>query len=320
MKIVALNRLIWNDKEKEIYDELKNLGDVTYYEKTGDDQVIDRVGGADAVIVTEALMDAYVMDRLKTLRYIGISATGFNRVDVGAALQRKIVVTNIPAYATESVSQMAIAVLLQLTCKLELYSDEVKKGNWKQTTPKCYSVNPFMELMGKTMGIVGYGKIGRRIGKIAKAFGMNIIAADNYVSQTPDATQVGLDELFRSSDVICLSCNLTPENEGIISKSTLSLMKPSAYLINPARGRLVVEKDLAEALNNGLIAGYGTDVLSKEPPDPDNPLLNARNCIITPHIYTATSDCRERLARTTVNNVKAFAEGRPENIVSVGRY
>jgi glycerate dehydrogenase len=255
---------------------------------------------------------------LPKLKFISVLATGYNIVDIEAARDRNIPVSNVPEYSTRSVAQMAIALLLELTLHVGHHSDSVHAGRWTACKDFSYQDYPQIELDGLTMGIIGLGRIGNAVAGLAKAFGMRVVAYSRSCDFTPDtdAECVDLDTLFRQSDVVSLHCPLTPETQGIINAAHLSLMKSSAFLINTSRGGLVVEQDLADALNSGRIAGAGVDVLSVEPPPADNPLLTARNCIITPHHAWATGAARKRLLDETVANIEAFMRGEPQNVVN----
>jgi glycerate dehydrogenase len=251
------------------------------------------------------------MERLPDLRYIGVLATGYDVVDAKAARERGIAVTNVPTYGTHSVAQFTFALLLELCHHVQRHAEDVRSGGWSRNPDWSYHVAPLMELAGKKMGIVGYGRIGRQVGAVAEAFGMTVIAHD---PMQPDSAP--LERVLREADVISLHCPLTPDNRGLINAARLATMKPSAFLINTARGPLVVETDLAVALEQGRIAGAALDVVSKEPIAPDNPLLKAPNCLLTPHIAWATREARARLMGVAVDNVRAFLGGQPINVVN----
>ncbi|HEY5562638.1 MAG TPA: D-2-hydroxyacid dehydrogenase [Clostridiaceae bacterium] len=317
MKIVVLDGYTLNPGDLS-WDGLKELGEVEIYESTLSEQVIERSKGADIIFTNKTPLGENIFSQLKELKYIGVLATGYNVVDVEAARNRGIVVTNIPTYGTTSVSQMTFALLLELCHHVQNHSNAVHKGDWANSRDFCFWNYPLIELQGKTMGIVGLGRIGQLTADIASAFGMNIIAFDSFKSDQVNRKNfkwVELDELLSESDVVSLHCPLFPETKGIINKENLKKMKSSAFLINTSRGPLIVEEDLAEALNCGVIAGAALDVLSVEPPKSDNPLLKAKNCIITPHISWATKDARARLMEIAVVNLKAFVKGKPVNIV-----
>jgi glycerate dehydrogenase len=299
------------------WDGLKTLGPCQIYDRTGPAQVVERAAGAQIVLTNKTVLSREAIAQLPGLRYIGVLATGYNVVDVAAAKQRGICVTNVPAYGTPSVAQMVFAHLLHFTQHVSEHSQSVHQGDWSRSPDFCYWNYPLVELAGLTMGIVGLGRIGRQTAQIALAFGMKVIYFD--VTPPPDvppeAAAVDLDTLFRSSDVISLHCPLTPENRGFINRQRLEMMKPTALLINTSRGPLIDEPALAEALNRGRLAGAGLDVLCDEPPRPDNPLLHAQNCTITPHIAWATKAARQRLMDVAVSNVQAFLQGHPQNVV-----
>jgi glycerate dehydrogenase len=255
---------------------------------------------------------------LPDLKYIGVLATGYNIVDVAAARARGIVVSNIPTYGTSSVAQFAIALLLELCHHVGAHSEAVRNGEWSRSADWSFWKSPLVELAGKTMGIVGLGRIGRQTAAIAHALGMRVVAHDSLQNGVPDYpgfAWLPVDQLLAESDVVSLHCPLTPENKGMIDRQRLQAMKTSAFLLNTSRGPLVVDQDLADALNEDVIAGAGLDVLSVEPPLEGNPLLKARNCIVTPHIAWATLEARARLLAIAVENVKAFMAGLPQNVV-----
>lgn len=300
------------------WDEIRSLGSLTVYDRTTPEELPQRAGEAELLLTNKTVVDAASLDSLKRLRYIGVLATGHNVVDVGSALERGIVVTNVPAYSTPSVSQLIFAHLLELTSHVQLHSDGVHAGEWSRSPDFSYRVTPLIELADKTMGIVGSGRIGGSVARIAEAMGMRVIV--NSRTRPREAHHsvqwTSLEELLRRSDVVCLTCPLTAETKGMINRSSIALMKPTAFLINASRGPLVVEQELADALNEGRIAGAGLDVLSTEPPASDNPLLGVRNCTITPHIGWATREARERLLAVAAANIRAFLAGAPQNVVT----
>jgi glycerate dehydrogenase len=300
------------------WDALKAMGPCEVYDRTGPAQVVERASGARIVLTNKTVLTRETIARLPGLRYIGVLATGYNVVDTEAARQHGICVTNVPAYGTPSVAQMVFAHLLHFTQHVAEHSQSVSRGGWSRSPDFCYWNYPLVELAGLTMGIVGLGRIGRQTAKLALAFGMKVIYCD--VTSLPavpeEMTAVDLDTLFRTSDVISLHCPLTQENRGFVSHQRLEKMKPTAFLINTSRGPLIDEPALTDALNRGRIAGAGLDVLCEEPPSPDNPLLHAPNCTITPHIAWATQAARQRLMDIAVVNVRAFLRGRPQNVVS----
>jgi glycerate dehydrogenase len=271
------------------------------------------------VLTNKTPLSKDTLGQLPKLRYIGVLATGYNCVDVTAAKELDITVTNVPTYGTASVAQFTFALLLELCHHVQHHSDAVHSGEWSKSKDWCFWLEPLMELAGKTMGVVGFGRIGRQVAKIADAMGMRVIAADNYQSEPPalgDFSWRPLEDLLTEADVISLHCPFTPETEGLIDAVRLKLVRPTAFLLNTSRGPLVVDCDLAEALNSGRLAGAALDVLSVEPPLDTNPLLSARNCLITPHIAWATREARAHLLKIAITNVKSFLDGKPTNRVA----
>jgi glycerate dehydrogenase len=255
---------------------------------------------------------------MTSLKYIGVLATGYNIVDTEAAKSNGIIVTNIPGYGTDSVAQLTFALLLELCHRVQCLSDSVMQGKWSQSVDFCYWDYPLVELSGKTMGIIWFGSIGRKVADIATVFGMNIIGNDKFQtdqSHRKNFRWADVNQLLEQSDVVSIHCPLFPETKGLINKEKLRMMKKSAFLLNTSRGPVIVDEDLAEALNNGTIAGAGIDVLSVEPPSKDNPLFAAKNCIITPHIAWATKEARTRLMDIAINNLLAYINGNPMNVV-----
>ncbi len=297
------------------WDGLAPLGTVTVYPRTTPEELVARCRDADAVITNKVAFDAAALAALPRLRYLGVTATGYNIVDTAAAAARGIVVTNVPTYGTDSVAQMTFALILELAHHVGHHARTVREGRWSAGTSFSYWDYPLLELAGLTLGIVGYGRIGRAVARLAAAFGMRPIAYDTAGESDGLAERVDLDAVFSRSDIVSLHCPLTPETGGIASARRIALMKPSAFFINASRGPLVDERALAEALDAGRIAGAGLDVLAAEPPSPDNPLLSANNCIITPHIAWATRAARGRLLAGGVENLRAFAAGTPTNVV-----
>jgi glycerate dehydrogenase len=299
------------------WDPLKTLGPCEVHDRTETTQVVERAAGAEIVLTNKTVLTRPALAQLPQLRYLGVLATGYNVVDLEAAQEQKICVTNVPAYGTPSVAQMVFAHLLHFTQHVSEHSRSVHHGDWSRSPDFCYWDYPLVELAGLTMGIVGLGRIGRQTARLALAFGMKVL----YFDVTPppvvpeEMAAVDLDTLFRTSDVISLHCPLTQENRGFVNRGRLAMMKPTAFLINTSRGPLIDEPALAEALNRGHLAGAGLDVLCQEPPEPDHPLLRARHCTITPHIAWATRAARQRLLDIAVANVRAFLQGRPQNVV-----
>jgi len=317
MNIVVLDGYTLNPGDLT-WNDLKALGTCTVYDRTPPEEVVSRAKEAEIALTNKTVLSADVIKQLPKLKYIGVLATGYNVVDIEAALDAGIPVTNVPAYSTPSVAQLVFAHLLNLAHHVGAHSETVKNGKWASNIDFCYWDTPLIELAGLTMGIIGFGRIGKATAKLALAFGMKVIAYDVVKpSSMPEGCQfVDLEDVFRSSDVVSLHCPLTPQTQYIINKECLELMKNTAFLINAGRGPLVDEQALAQALNNEVIAGAGLDVLSSEPPEKDNPLLKAKNCYITPHIAWATRSARQRLLKVVVDNVAAFLAGNPQNVVN----
>ncbi len=316
MKIVVLDAHAMNPGDLS-WDDLKKLGETDIYERSSEEETPSRIADADIVLTNKALLTKEIMDQAPMLRYIGVMATGYNVVNTNAARQNNIVVTNVPAYSTVSVAQLTFAIILELSVHAVMYAESVRKGDWVLSKDFSYQLVPIMELQDKTIGIVGLGQIGQAVAKIALAFGMKVIASHKHPERDKMEEVTFVDEAtcFRDADFVSLHCPLKEDNKQFVNRELLNLMKPSAFLINTSRGALVNEEDLADALNNGRIAGAGLDVLSTEPPASDNPLLKAKNCLITPHIGWATFEARSRLMQVVVNNVKAFIKGSPVNKV-----
>jgi len=317
MKIVVLDGAALNPGDLD-WGGLKSLGDCSVYARTVPDELLDRAAGAEVAITNKVPFNRTVIEQLPALHYVGVTATGYNVIDTDAAREHGIVVTNVPNYGTVSVAQMVFALLLELTQHVGDHSRVVRDGKWSRSDKFCFWDSSLVELDGLTLGIVGLGRIGRRVAELGKAFGMKVVAYDAVadISGNDGVAGVSLDDLFRRADVISLHCPLTPDTERLVNKERLAMVKKSAFLINTARGPLVDENALAEALNEGRLAGAGLDVLGMEPPLPDNPLLTARNCLITPHIAWATLASRGRLMKTTIENVRAFLAGAPKNVVN----
>lgn len=321
MKIVVLDGYVLNPGDLS-WDSLEKLGEVVVHGRTPADQIVERSLGADILLTNKTPLRAETLAKLPDLKYIGVLATGYDVVDVEAAKRQGVVVTNVPAYGNESVAQFVFALLLELCHRVGLHSDSVRQGDWSRSPEFSYWRTPLIELSGKTLGIVGMGRIGRRVAQLAEAFGMKVIAAGRPGSTAAASAggtairRVDLATLLRESDVVSLHCPLTAETQGMINHDALALMKPSAFLVNTARGKLIAEADLAAALNEGRIAGAALDVLSTEPPGGDNPLLTARNCVITPHIAWASLEARTRLLEIAVDNAARFIAGSPVNVVN----
>ena len=316
-KIVVLDGFTLNPGDLA-WSGLESLGKCEIYDRSSTEQVLPRAADAQIVITNKIVVSADLMAQLPDIEYVGVTATGYNVVDIEAARNRGIVVTNVPAYSTDSVAQLVFAHLLNLAHHVGHHAETVRSGRWTSSPDFCYWNTPLIELAGLTMGIIGFGRIGRATAKLAIAFGMNVIAYDIAPpNDMPNGCSlVELDNIFRTSDVISLHCPLTPQTERVVNKSRLGMMKPTAFLINTSRGPLVDEQALAQALNDQKIAGAGLDVLTSEPPEKGNPLIEAANCSITPHIAWVTRAARQRLLKVAVDNVAAFLTGNPQNVVS----
>ncbi|HLY59634.1 MAG TPA: D-2-hydroxyacid dehydrogenase [Terriglobia bacterium] len=317
MKIVVLDGHALNPGDLS-WADLERLGPTEIYDRTDQDLIFERICDAPVVLTNKTVLNGETMRRLPKLRYVGVIATGYNIVDMEAARDLHITVTYVPSYGTASVAQFTFALLLELCHRVGQHNQAVRSGGWSASKDWCFWQSPLVELAGKTMGLIGFGRIGRQVAKIADAMGMSVIATSVRGSEAPsfpDFRWASLDEILVQSDVVSLHCPLLPETEGLIDAKRLARMKRSAFLINTSRGRLVVEQDLANALNAERLAGAAVDVLSSEPPNPDNPLLAARNCIVTPHIAWATREARARLMASAIENVMAFLNGNSQNVV-----
>lgn len=317
MKIVALDGYAANPGDLS-WDELKALGECVIYDRTAPEEVLERAADAEVVLTNKVVITAEMMAALPQLKYIGVMATGYNIVDIDAARERGIIVTNIPSYSTDSVAQMVFAHILNIAQQVQHHSEAVHQGRWTSSKDFCFWDTPLIELRGKKIGIVGLGNTGYTTARIAIGFGMEVYA---YTSKSsfqlpPEIKKMELDQLFSECDVISLHCLLTDKTRELVNAARLKLMKPTAILINTGRGQLVNEQDLADALNNGQIYAAGLDVLSQEPPKADNPLLTARNCYITPHIAWASAAARERLMGILLDNLKGYIEGKVINNVA----
>lgn len=318
MKIVVLDGYTLNPGDNP-WTEIEKLGEFTCYDRTPAEKTIERAKDADILLTNKTPLIAETLEHLPNLKYISVLATGYNVVDNEAARAKNIPVSNVPVYGTDSVAQFVFALLLELCHHIALHNEAVNNLEWTGGPDFCFWKTPLIELTGRTMGLVGFGRIGRRTGQIANAFGMNVIAYDDFQDQAPDYGSfkwVQLDELFKGADVVSLHCPLTDDNTGFVNRDLIGFMKPDAMLINTARGGLINERDLADALNHNKIAGAAVDVVSAEPIREDNPLLKAKNCILTPHIAWATLSARKRLMQTTAENIAAFLEGQPINVVN----
>jgi glycerate dehydrogenase len=318
MKITVLDGHTLNPGDLN-WEGIESMGELVVYDRTPADLIQERCSGASIIFTNKTPLDEAFFKQNPEVKYVGILATGYNIVDIEAARDHGVVVTNVPGYGTPSVAQMTFALILELCNRVQRHSDSVMDGRWSASDDFCYWDFPLVELNGKTIGIVGFGSIGRKVGDIAAAFGMNILASDQLQTDQSHRDHFkwsDIPQLLSASDIVTLHCPLTPETKGMINKKSLGLMKSTSFLINTSRGPLIVEQDLADALNQGKIAGAGLDVLGVEPPTPENPLLSARNCLITPHIAWASMEARKRLMDIVVNNLKEFLNGRIVNRVN----
>jgi glycerate dehydrogenase len=318
MKIVVLDGYTLNPGDLS-WDKLFNLGEVVLHDRTPADKIKERSLDADVLITNKTPLTEETINDLPHLKYIGVLATGYNIVDTSAAKRRNIIVTNVPSYSTMSVAQLTFALLLELCHHVQKHSDSVMEGKWAESVDFCNWDFPLIELSGKTLGIIGFGNIGKKVADIATVFGMNIIAASRHEtdqSERKNFRWAEINEVLAQADIVSIHCPLLPETKGLINADSLKRMKRSAFLLNTSRGPVVVEPDLADALNNGIIACAAIDVLSIEPPLKDNPLFKAKNCLITPHIAWATKEARGRLMDIAVNNLAAFINGKRVNVVN----
>lgn len=316
MKIVVLDGFALNPGDLS-WRRLEEIGICDIYDRTSPNEVLDRSEGAEILITNKVVLSIALIDQLPLLKYIGVTATGYNVVDIKAAADRGIVVTNIPAYSTNSVAQLVFSHILNVANRVELHATSVRNGEWTTCPDFSYAKSPQVELAGKTLGIIGFGQIGRRVAEIAMAFGMKVIFQNRSVkTDVPEGMkQKSLPEVFSESDFISLNCPLTADNAEFVNANLLKTMKPSAVVINTGRGGLINERDLADALNSGTIKAACLDVLSAEPPKAENPLIGAKNCFITPHMAWATFEARERLLNITIDNLKCFISGNYQNVV-----
>lgn len=316
MNIVVLDGYTANPGDLN-WDKLQELGKCTIYERTAPDEVLERAAGAEVLLTNKVVLNSETIAALPDLKYIGVLATGYNVVDIAAARERGIIVTNIPAYSTPSVGQMVFAHILNITQQVRHYSEKVTQGDWSKSSDFCFYDTPLIELLGKKIGIVGLGQTGYNTARIAIGFGMKVwaVTSKSRLQLPPEIRKADLDQVFHECDIISLHCPLTDSTRNLVNANRLSLMKPTSILINTGRGPLVNEQDLADTLNTGKIYAAGLDVLSEEPPRSDNPLLTTRNCFITPHIAWANFEARQRLIHITVSNLKAYIDGKPVNVV-----
>lgn len=316
MNIVYLDGYTLNPGDLS-WEPLQALGNFTVYDRTPAAQVMERAAEADVILTNKVQLTEEILQQLPKLKYIGVTATGYNNVDLSTARAQGIMVTNVKGYGTPSVAQHTFSLLLALTNRSELHSESVQAGEWANAADWCYWKNPLVELSDKTMGLIGLGDIGMQVARIAQAFGMRVVAHRKSEASAGEGIElVELEKLFRESDIVSLHCPLTEETSGIINEGSLSLMKPTAFLINTGRGALLKEEEVARALNEGRLAGAAVDVLSTEPPASDNPLLSASNCVVTPHIAWASYESRARLLHLAADNIAAFGQGSPINVVS----
>ena len=314
MKITILDGNALNPGDLS-WAPLEKFGTVVCYPRTADSQVVERIGDSDAILLNKVAITEDILSKCPNLKYIGVQATGYNVIDLNACRKHSVTVTNVPSYSTAGVAQLVFAFISEFACSTRLHSDSVMAGDWCSAKDFCYWKKPLIELDGKTLGIFGYGNIGSRVARIAEAYGMKVLVC----TRTPKPevkNSVDFETLLKSSDFVTLHTPLTDATRAIINENSLKLLKKSAYLINTARGPLVDEKAVRAALENGQIAGYACDVVSEEPMKKDNPLLCAPNCLITPHIAWAATETRQRLLNIVVENIRAFVEGHPQNVVS----
>jgi glycerate dehydrogenase len=318
MKIVVLDGYTLNPGDLS-WAGIEKFGEVTVYDRTAPEEVRERLAGAEIVFTNKTPLTREHFAANPRIRFVGVLATGYNVVDIAAARERGIPVCNIPTYGTMAVAQFATALMLELCHRVGRHADSVKAGDWSRGNDFCYWLNPLIELDGKTLGIVGFGRIGQAFGRIAQALGMKILAVDDYPDRQLESDTLlytTLDDLYANADVISLHCPLFDNNRGMIDKTALGKMKPGVLILNTSRGPLINEADLAEALKSGHVAGAALDVLSSEPPSPSNPLLSAPNCIVTPHIAWATKEARTRLMNIATDNLSAFLKGAAQNVVN----
>lgn len=319
MKIVVLDGYAMNPGDLT-WNGLQALGDVMIYERSSEKEIIERTKGAEIVLTNKVSLPAHIIEALPVLKYIGVMATGYNMIDMDCANKQGIVVTNVPGYSTPSVVQLTFSLLLELCYHTQRHSDAVMKGKWTASPDFCFWDYPLTELSGKTLGIIGFGSIGQKVADVGAAFGMSILAYSR--TKTDQSHRKNFrwaaeqEELLAQADIVSLHCPLTPQTENLINAESLSIMKPSAVIINTSRGGLIDAQALADALNEGRISGAGIDVLPVEPPPIDNPLFNAKNCLVTPHIAWATKESRLRLMDVVIGNIKSFLNGQSVNVIS----
>ena len=319
MKIVILDAFTSNPGDLS-WDAIKEMGELTVYERTTPEEVLERCTGSEVIFTNKVILNSETIEQLPELKYIGVLATGTNVVDLNFAKERGICVTNIPGYSTDSVVQHVLALMLHFSSKVSVHNDAVQQGDWVNSIDFSFTLGTLNELSGKTLGIIGLGTIGRKLARVADAMGMKIVAAHqssmDRLELPYEVEWLPVDEVFALADFLSLNCPLTPETEKVVNAEHLKKMKSSAIVINTGRGPLVDEQALADALSNGTIAGAGLDVLSTEPPAGDNPLLSAKNCVITPHIAWASREARARLIAIAADNLSAYLSGNPKNFVN----
>jgi glycerate dehydrogenase len=317
MKLVVLDGYALNPGDLS-WEPLQAMAEAKIFDRSAEAEIVENAQGATILLTNKTPLRRSTLKLLPEVRYIGVLATGYDVVDVDAATEQGIVVTNIPAYGTNSVAQMVFALLLELTNRVGLHSESVREGGWSRNPDWCFRQTPMTELAGKTIGIVGYGRIGRRVADIAMGFGMDaLVTGRRRPEDLPASVRWGsLEEVFASADVISLHCPLQPGTRGLINAARIAQMKPGAWLVNTSRGGLIVEEDLAAALESGRLAGAALDVLTTEPPPVSHPLIGVKNCLITPHVAWATREARERLLETAITNLRVWIEGRPRNVVN----
>jgi len=315
MNIVVIDGYTLNPGDLS-WETIEQYGTLTVYDRTPVDSVVERCKDAEIVLTNKVPFNKTTIDNLPNLKLIGVTATGYNIIDIAAARNKGIAVSNVPAYGTASVAQQTFALILELTNHTGIHADSVKQGEWENCKDFSYTKTPLTELAGKTLGVIGLGNIGEQVARIAAAFGMKIIYNSPSQKNISVAQYADMKTVFTESNIVSLHCPLKNDNHRFVNKSLLQLMKPTAFLINTARGQLIHEQDLADALNNDVIGGAGLDVLSEEPPSPNNPLLRAKNCIITPHIAWITKEARMRIMDATAKNIAGFLEGKVVNKVN----
>jgi glycerate dehydrogenase len=318
LKIVVLDGYTLNPGDLT-WSGIEQQGTLAVHDRTAPDQIMARLADAEIVFTNKTPLTREHFAANPQIRFVGVLATGYNVVDITVARECGIPVSNIPTYGTMAVAQFTMALLLELCHRVGRHADSVRAGDWSACKDFCYWLNPLVELDGKTLGIIGFGRIGQAFGKIAQAFGMNILAVDEYPDKRLESATLRyttLDDLYAKADVISLHCPLSDNNSGMINQVSIGKMKPGVLILNTSRGPLINEAELAEALKSGRVAGAAVDVLSSEPPVPDNPLLSAQNCIVTPHIAWATREARTRLINVAADNLAAFLKGKPQNVVN----